>query len=309
MNYIFGIDIGGTSVKIGLFKDDQLIEKYQIPSNTTDKGKYVLEDIAKKVKSILKDHNIKLEEVLGFGFGVPGPVVKNLVIKCANLGWENVELDKEFKALMGQDVFVKVGNDATVAAIGEYTKMSIDKSIVFITLGTGVGGGIITNGKWLEGATGAAGEIGHVNIDKSGVMCTCGNRGCLETIASIRGWNRLALEVINEGKLTTKLDKNNLNPRFIHTLAKEGDEVGIEVVKRVSDALAYACANIAAIVNPDAFIIGGGISNAGWILIENLEKYYEKYAFYGVKNTQFELAKLGNDAGMYGCYYMVKKHD
>lgn len=308
MDYIFGIDIGGTSIKLGLFKKDALIEKYQIPTNTTNNSQYVLSDIANKIKAILKEHNLSLNDIQGFGFGVPGPVVKNLVIKCANLGWENIQLDKEFKALMGADVLVKVGNDATVAAIGEYTKMAIDKSIVFITLGTGVGGGIITNGKWLEGGMGAAGEIGHFNIDKSGVLCTCGNRGCLETVASIRGWNRMALELIEAGELKTKLDPNNLNPRFIHTLAKEGDEVGIEVVKRVADALAYACANIATVVNPDAFIIGGGISNAGWILIDNLKASFQKYAFYGVKDTEFELAQLGNNAGMYGCYYMVKHH-
>lgn len=307
MSYIFGIDIGGTSVKLGLFKDDKLVKKYQIPSNKEEKGKYVLRDITNKIKEILKKEKISLKDVKGFGFGVPGPVVKNRVVKCANLGWENVQLDKEFKDLMKADVYVKVGNDATVAAIGEYTKMGLDKSIVFITLGTGVGGGIISEGTWFEGATGAGGEIGHITIDKNGPLCTCGNRGCLETYTSIRGWNRFAEEIIKEGKLKTKLDINNLDPRFIHTFAKEGDEVGIEVVKRVADILGYACANIAAIINPDVFIIGGGISNAGWILIDNLKESFSKYAFYGVADTTFELAKLGNDAGMYGCYYMVKK--
>lgn len=309
MRYIFGIDIGATSVKLGLFKDDKLIKKYQMPSNTEEKGKYVLRDISNKIKEILKEEKISLKNVKGFGFGVPGTVVKNRVIRCVNLGWEDIQVDKEFKVLMGKDIYVKVGNDATLAGIGEYTKMGLNKTIVFITLGTGVGGGIINEGIWFEGATGAVGEIGHFNIDKNGPLCTCGNKGCLETYISIRGWNRIAEEVIKEGKLKTKLDINNLDPRFIHTLAKEGDEVGIEVVKRVADILGYACANIATVVNPDVFIIGGGISNAGWILIDNLKESFKKYAFYGVKNTTFELAKLGNDAGMYGCYYMVEKQD
>ncbi|NMA05513.1 MAG: ROK family protein [Acholeplasmataceae bacterium] len=307
MRYVFGIDVGGTTTKIGLFQDDKLIKKYQIRSNTEEKGKYVLGDITNKIKEVLKEEKISLKDIEGFGFGVPGPVVKNKVIRCANLGWENIQLDKEFKRLIGEDVYVKVGNDATIAAVGEYNKMGLDKSIVFITLGTGVGGGVISNGIWFEGATGANGEIGHINIDKNGPLCSCGKRGCLETYAGIRGWNRFAKELIEEGKLTTKLDINNLDPRFIHTLAKKGDEVGIEVVKRVADVLGYACANIAAIVNPDVFIIGGGISNAGWILIDNLQESFNKYAFYGVKGTTFELAKLGNDAGMYGCYYMIKK--
>lgn len=306
MKYVFGIDIGGTSIKMGLFGEGRLIEKYSIISNTQEKGKYVLGDIAKKINQIFKERHIHIEDVLGFGFGVPGPVSHNKVIKCANLGWENVDVEKEFKAIMG-DVKVLVANDATVAAYGEYTKLNIKEDIVFITLGTGVGGGIIIDDKWLEGAFGAGGEIGHMIIDKTGVPCGCGQRGCLETICGKNGWIRLAKECIDLGVYETKLDRNNLDPRAIHTLAKQGDQVGIEVVKKVADALGYACSIIAAIVNPHTFIIGGGISNAGYILMDNLKASFNKYAFYGVKDAQFKLAELSNDAGMYGCYYMVMK--
>ncbi|MDD2575155.1 MAG: ROK family protein [Acholeplasmataceae bacterium] len=308
MNYIFGIDVGGTNIKIGLFTENgELIEKNSIKTNKLNDGAYIIGDIASFCLSLLEEKGINKNEVLGFGFGVPGPVSNNIVIQAPNIGWKNLDLSKEFQKEIGFKTIIELANDATIAALGEYKEMGLKENIVFITLGTGVGGGIILDSKALEGAHGAGGEIGHIKVEYNHpIKCSCGLYGCLETVASISGITRIAQELIEEGKFETKLNRNHLNPKTIFDAAKNGDRLGNEVLNNVSDYIGRACASIAVTVDPAVFIIGGGISNAGDTLINAIEKAYQNYSHYGTIKTTFRLAKLGNDAGMYGSAELIR---
>lgn len=306
--YVFGIDVGGTSVKIGFMsKDGNLLESWSIPTDLRNHGDNILPDIAESIKKFLTIKNHSSKNIIGYGFGLPGPVFDNVAIRCPNLGWENVNVPEAFIHALGEKVMVKAGNDATVAAAGEYWKKNIPGDIVFITLGTGVGGGIVANNKVIDGAHGGGGEVGHIRVNfKNPVLCTCGLEGCLETECSIRGINRNARELIKKGNLKTVLiDDESLSPKKIFNVAKKGDPLALEVVDRVGYYLGLACAGIAVTTDPKMILIGGGISNAGEILIDSIKKHYSKFAHFSVRNMQFELASLGNDAGMFGAAYLV----
>lgn len=308
MNYIFGIDIGGTSIKIGLFTENgELLEKKSIKTNKLNDGAYIIGDIASFCLSLLERKGINKKEVLGFGFGVPGPVSNKIVIQAPNIGWKNLDFSKEFQKAIGFKTIIELANDATIAALGEYQAMGLKEDIVFITLGTGVGGGIVLESKVLEGAHGAGGEIGHIKVEYNHpIQCSCGLYGCLETVASISGITRIAQELIEENKFETKLNSNHLNPKTIFDAARMGDKLGKEVLNIVSDYIGRACASIAVTVDPAVFIIGGGISNAGDTLINAIEKAYQKHSHYGTMKATFRLAKLGNDAGMYGSAELIR---
>ena len=306
--YVFGIDVGGTSVKIGfLSSEGDLLESWSIPTDLRNHGDNILFDIAESIKKFMTMKSLKDSDIIGYGFGLPGPVLNDVAIKCPNLGWENVNVPEAFRSAYGKAVSVKAGNDATVAAAGEYWQRNIKGDIVFITLGTGVGGGIVANGKVVDGAHGAGGEIGHIRVNfDHPTACSCGLEGCLETECSIRGINRMAKSLIQSKKYKTTLtDDESLSPKHIFQAAKDGDAVGLKVADQVGYYLGLACAGIAVTTDPKVILIGGGISNAGDILLENIKKHYFKFAHFAVRNMQFELANLGNDAGMYGAAYLV----
>ncbi len=308
MKYVFGIDVGGTSIKIGLLdQQGNLVESFSIPTNLVDQGSHILSDVAQAIHAFNDKKGLKDEDILGYGFGLPGPVVDNVAIQCVNLGWKNVDVLKEFQTVFGKSVLVKAGNDASVAAAGEYWKQHIEGDIIFITLGTGVGGGIIANGKVIDGAHGAGGEIGHIRAEfNEPQACTCGLSGCLETETSIRGINARARKLLKTNQYkTTLVDNENLSPKLIFTAANAGDELGLAVADKVGEYLGLTCSMLAATVDPKAILIGGGISNAGQILIDAIKKHYRNFAFSAIKDMQFELAKLGNDAGMYGAAYLI----
>lgn len=308
--YCFGVDIGGTTIKMGLFtKDCQLLSKWEIPTDKSNGGSNILTDVAKAIDNKLTAENISKEDVIGVGIGVPGPVNKdNVVLKCVNLGWGVFKVGEEVKKLTGISN-IKVGNDANVAALGEAT--TADNSgyddMVMLTLGTGVGGGVIINDKILAGTNGAAGELGHIQVrfDEED-SCGCGKKGCLEQYASATGIVKEAkryMEAHDDETVLRKID--NLTAKDIFDHAKEGDEVSLKLVDRLGMYLGTACSHIASVVDPEAFVIGGGVSKAGNILIDNIVKYYEMYAMEPLKGKPFVLAKLGNDAGIYGCARMV----
>ena len=308
--YCFGVDIGGTTIKMGLFTEDcQLVEKWEIPTDKSDNGNNILLDVAKAIDNKLNEKSINKVGVLGVGIGVPGPVNRdNVVLKCVNLGWGIFKVGEEVTKLTGIDN-IKVGNDANVAALGE-ASMAGDKGysdMVMLTLGTGVGGGVIINGKILAGTNGAAGELGHIQVkfdeeDK----CGCGKKGCLEQYASATGIVKEAKRYLAANNDETPLRNiDNLTAKDIFDYAKEGDNVSLKLVDQLGMYLGTACSHIASVVDPQAFVIGGGVSKAGNILIENIVKYYEKYAMEPLRGKPFELAKLGNDAGIYGCAKMV----
>lgn len=302
--YGFGVDIGGTTVKIGLFNiDGTMLEKWEIPTNTADGGVAILDDVAASVLGKIAEKGIDKEEILGIGLGVPGPVDSTGVVhKCVNLGWGVFNVEEALSEKTG--LIVKAGNDANVAALGEAWQGGGKgyQNVVMVTLGTGVGGGIILNGKILPGTNGAAGEIGHIHVDdEEEECCGCGNKGCLEQYASATGIVRMAKKKLaSETRQTVLTEKDPLTSKDIFDAAKDGDVVAEELVEQLCNVLGTTLARVSCVVDPEVFVIGGGVSKAGEILTEGVAKYYNINAFHASRNCKITLAKLGNDAGMYG---------
>ncbi|MCM1267898.1 MAG: ROK family glucokinase [Bacteroidales bacterium] len=302
--YIFGVDVGGTTVKMGLFdKDGNVLEKWEIPTRTENGGEKILPDIADSIRAKLAEKKIDKENVLGVGVGVPGPVDGNgIVHRAVNLGWGEVDLKKELSALL-DGMRVEGGNDANVAALGEMWKGGGQghRNLVAVTLGTGVGGGIIINGEILTGATGAGGEIGHIHVeDDETEACGCGNFGCLEEYASATGITRLANRALAASDKDSVLRKGEVSAKAVFDAVKAGDALAIEVAQKFGDYLGKGLSVIAGVINPEIFVIGGGVSKAGEVLFDYIKPSFEKTVFHGSRNVIFALATLGNDAGIYG---------
>lgn len=310
MKYCFGVDIGGTTVKMGLFEaTGTILEKWEIKTHTEEEGKAILPDVAASLKEKKAEHDLADSDIIGVGVGVPAPVTEEgIVFGSANLGWKYKEVKKELEELTGLDV--EVGNDANVAALGEMWKGGGlgQKNIVMVTLGTGVGGGIIIDGQILTGANGAGGEIGHICVNYEETdQCGCGNRGCLEQYASATGIVRLAKKKLEAGTADTVLNAENLTAKDVFDAVKAGNQVAMEIAEEFGRYLGYALANIAALVDPAAIVIGGGVSKAGEILLDYVEKAYKERVFFANKKVRFALAQLGNDAGIFGAAKMVLK--
>lgn len=311
MKYIFGIDIGGTTCKIGFFDlEGNQVSKWEVPTDKSLGGSNIIKDILKSCKNYLLNSNILENDVIGYGFGIPGSVKNNIVNKCVNIGWGVVDFQKECKKYLESDKLVICNNDANVACYGEVWQGNAKgiTSAVMLTLGTGVGSGVIIDNKIIEGENGAAGELGHIFIDdKFNFLCNCGKYGCLETVASATGIVKIAQYYLERKMYKTNLlNDNELTSKKIFDFAKMNDELALKVVEEVGRYLGIACANISCTIDPTIFIIGGGVSNAGQILLDEIKKNYIKYCFHASKNTKFVLAKLKNDAGIYGAAYLVK---
>lgn len=302
--FYIGADIGGTTVKIGMFSHTgELMEKWEIATRVEDEGKNILPDVAASIeeKRAEKDGNI-----MGIGVGVPGPITDDgTVLKCPNIHWPVFNVRDTLASLTGVGN-VKIGNDANVAALGEMWKgggRGFD-SIVMVTLGTGVGGGVILGGKILTGSKGAGGEIGHMKVElNESDVCGCGGRGCLEQYSSATGIVRMAKKEMREDSRLA--GRKNLSAKAVFDAAKEGDEYACYIVDKFAKYLGVALANVAHVVDPEAFVIGGGVSRAGDIIIKNIEKYYNDNVLYALRDKEFRLAQLGNDAGIYGAVRMV----
>ncbi len=309
MKYCFGIDVGGTTVKLGLFDTEgNVIDKWEIKTRSENGGVNVLPDIAEAVKGKMEEKGIAAEDVAGAGIGVPGPVTNDgYVNKAVNLGWnERFNVEEKLSSMLGLPV--KAGNDANVAALGEMWKGggAGAENVVFVTLGTGVGGGIIIGGKIVTGSHGAGGEIGHIHVeDKETDRCGCGNHGCLEQYASATGVVRIANKLLKETEEETVLRTGEISAKTVFDAVKAGDAFAIKVAEQFGKYLGTALANISAIVDPEVFVIGGGVSKAGEVLLDYIKKYYVPNAFHGCRETRFELAKLGNDAGIYGTARLI----
>ena len=309
-SYCFGIDIGGTTVKCGLFlTTGELCEKWEIKTRTEDGGKAILPDVAAAIQAKMKEKGIAKEQVTGVGVGVPGPVVKEREVTVAvNLHWGHTMLADELETLLG-GIPVKVGNDANVAALGEAWKGAAAgaKNVIMVTLGTGVGGGIILDSRIISGSHGAGGEIGHAAVQHDETeKCNCGNRGCLEQYASATGIVRVAKRVMEATDEESVLRGfSRLSAKNVLDAYKEGDKLAAKVMDEVGEKLGSALAVFACVVDPEAIVIGGGVSRAGQPLIDCIEAHYKKYAFSACKETPIILAKLGNDAGIYGSARMV----
>ena len=308
MKYCFGVDIGGTTVKLGLFTTDgEIVDKWEIKTRTENQGEAVLPDIAEALKEKLEEKKIDRDEVEGIGVGVPAPVnTEGVVQNTANLGWGYKEVKREMEELSGMRA--EIGNDANVAALGEMWLGAGKgrKNIVMVTLGTGVGGGIISDGKPLVGAHGAGGEIGHlcVNYEETD-HCGCGNTGCLEQYASATGITRLANIRLAKDDAKSVLREQEVSAKTVFDAVKAGDAVAKEIAEEFGKYLGHAMANLAAVADPSAIVIGGGVSKAGEVLIEYVEKNFKERAFFANKDTEFVLATLGNDAGICGAAKLI----
>ena len=308
-SYCFGIDIGGTTVKCGLFlTTGELCEKWEIKTRTENGGKAILPDVAAAIQSKMGEKGIAKEQVTGVGVGVPGPVVKEREVTVAvNLHWGHTMLADELEALLG-GIPVKVGNDANVAALGEMWKGGGEgtKNLIMATLGTGVGGGIIIDGKIITGSHGAGGEIGHACVEPTETeTCNCGNKGCLEQMASATGIVRLAKRILDENTEVTVLKKDRISAKSVFDAYKAGDKVAARIVDKFAGYLGNALAIFSCVVDPEIIVIGGGVSKAGQPLIDAVEKYFRRDAFVTCKDTPIVLAKLDNDAGIYGAAKLV----
>ena len=306
--YVFGVDVGGTTVKMGLFNvAGEVLEKWEIKTRTENGGEAIIPDIAAAANGKLEEKGIAKEEVAGIGIGIPGPINEEGVVPhTANLGWGYKEVTRELEELTGLPC--KGGNDANVAALGEAWKGGAAgySNVVMVTLGTGVGGGIIIGEKIITGSNGAGGEIGHLHVDDNiPGHCGCGNQGCLEQVASATGITNLANQALAASDKPSMLREGEVSAKTVFDAVKEGDELAKEVAERFGKYLGTALASITAIVDPQAIVIGGGVSKAGPIILEYIEKYYQKYCFKSCRDVKFALATLGNDAGIYGCAKMV----
>lgn len=309
--YAYGVDIGGTTIKIGFFETTgDIIETWEIPTRTQNDGQLVLPDIAKSIEENNEKHSITADDIEGIGMGVPGPVGDDgTVFKCVNLGWGVFNVATTLSELCG-GIKVKAGNDANVAALGEMWQGGGKgyQDVVMVTLGTGVGGGIIKDGKIISGTNGAAGEIGHMPMcDDEDEVCGCGKKGCLEQYASANGLVKVAIKYIStHPEVQTALDINaGFSAKDVCDAAKSGDAAAIAAVEQAMGMLGKALATVSCVIDPQVYVIGGGLSKAGDIIIDTASKYYKQYAFHASKTTELKLATLGNSAGMYGGVKMV----
>ena len=309
MRYGFGIDLGGTTVKIAYFDENgTMLDKWEIPTVTANGGKQILPDIAASIRQYIEQKTIDPASIIGVGIGVPGPVSsKGVVNKCINLGWGVFNIAEELSNLVGFPV--KAGNDANVAALGEFWKgggRGCD-NMVFVTLGTGVGGGIVVEGHLLHGAHGSGAEIGHLVLNRDETIpCNCGKRGCVEQYCSATGIVRLAKEAMEGVSELSRLHRANpLTCKDIFDAGKAGDALALQVLDQYYAYLGEFLGTLCCVVDPDAVVLGGGVSKAGQMLLDGTRPYFDKYVFHAASGAKFALASLGNDAGAYGAFKLA----
>ena len=310
--YAFGIDLGGTTAKIGLFTTTgDLLEKWEVPTDTSDQGARILPNLAAAVQDKMAQRSLSPDQIEGVGLGVPGPVQDSSVVAivCANLGgWGDCDAGAQLSQLLG-GLRVQVGNDANVAALGEIWMGAAKgcRSAVRVTLGTGVGGGVVADGKLIEGAHGAGGEIGHITVNpQETAQCGCGKHGCLEQYSSATGVVRCMNKLLEQNPdVPCTLRGRDFAAKDVFDAARSGDKLAQQEVEDMTLTLALALGNIAAITDPEMFLVGGGVARAGDVLLEPLSRHYQANAFLSCRNTPIRLASLGNDAGIYGAVRLI----
>ena len=310
--YAFGIDLGGTTAKIGLFTTSgALLEKWEVATDTSHAGEHILENLAAAILGKMKEQSIQPEQVEGVGIGVPGPVLDSSIVPivCANLGgWGERNVSAQLSGLL-DGLKVLVGNDANVAALGEIWMGAAKgaKNAVMVTLGTGVGGGVVVNGKVIDGVHGAGGEIGHITVNRhETAVCGCGKRGCLEQYSSATGVVRCMKKLLDENPdIPCPLRGTDFAAKDVFDAARSGDALAAREVDEMTDTLGMALASIAATTDPEMFMIGGGVARAGEVLFDPLREHYKTYAFKSCRETPIVAATLGNDAGIYGSVRLI----
>lgn len=315
--WLVGVDLGGTTIKMAFVNHyGEIVDKWEIPTDISEKGKNIPTDIAKAIDQKLVDLGQSKNKLEAIGIGAPGPVnsANGSLYVAINLGWSNFPLKDRLE--METSLPVVVDNDANIAAIGEMWKGAGDgaKDLVCVTLGTGVGGGIIANGSIVRGVNGAAGEIGHVtSVPEEGAPCNCGKTGCLETVASATGVVRLAMHTLETTTTSSVLRKTHsdnkvITAKMIFDAAKAQDELALHIVNELAFHLGLALANLANGLNPEKIVIGGGVSKAGDTLLTPLKEQFKRFAFPRVaQGAELTIATLGNDAGVIGGAWLAKE--
>ena len=309
MKYGFGIDLGGTTVKLAYFDETgTMLDKWEIPTDISENGKHILPDIAAAILAYIEEKKIPREALLGAGIGVPGAGnSQGIVAGCDNLGWGHFSVKDALEPLLGMPVVA--GNDATVAALGECWKGGGQgyKSMVLVTLGTGVGGGIILDGKPVHGSTGAGGEIGHMVLNRNETaVCGCGKKGCVEQYCSATGIARLTRLALAESDTPSSLrGLERIMAKDVFDAASAGDKLAQDVLEQVYAYMGEFIANICCVVNPEIIVFGGGVSRAGQPLLEGVKRHFARWGYHACQDTKFALATLGNDAGAYGAFKLV----
>lgn len=309
--YAFGVDLGGNAIKIGLFQTTgNLVEKWTIPARLEDHGSHLLADVVDAIRAKMAERSLTWDVVEGVGMGVPGPVDQDgTVMRCVNLGWDILNVPQAVRELEPAIEKLKVANDVNAATLGEMWQGGAqwNNSAVMVTLGVGIGSGIVVDNKVFVGSTGAAGEIGHMCVNpKETERCTCGNYGCLEQYCSDTGLVRTAQAVLEERPEEPSLLRDGeITPKAICQAAKKGDAAATEVLERFGQLMGQALTAVACTVNPQVFVIGGQMAQAGMAILKPIETYFRRYAFHAFRNTPFVLAELGEDAGIYGSVRML----
>lgn len=315
---ILAADIGGTTCKLGVLDENlEILHKWEIPTKTENNGESILKNVYDSFVANAKHKNYDMNDVLGIGLGVPGPIdFKTGVVNGAiNLNWHGkINIKEQFEKLSGLPVYVD--NDANVATLGEKFKGAgqNEPDVICVTLGTGVGGGIISNNELVHGHNGSGGELGHFKVDfKERFQCNCGKKGCLETVASATGVVNLSYHYYAELQFQTVIEdaiKNRtLQAKMVFDAAKAGDEFATYVIKKVARNLAYALSVFSVVTNPKYIIIGGGVSKAGDFLIQHIEDVYREITFKpATQGTKIVTATLGNDAGIIGAAGLIKQY-
>ena len=309
MRFGFGVDLGGTTVKIAYFDENgTMLTKWEIPTVTSGGGSQILPDIAASIRQFIAQKTINPADIIGVGIGVPGPVNgKGIVNKCVNLGWGVFNIAEDLSRLVGFPV--KAGNDANVAALGEYWKgggKDCD-NMVFVTLGTGVGGGIVVEGNLLHGTHGSGAEIGHMVLNREETeRCGCGKCGCVEQYCSATGIVRLATRALAVSEDDSKLRRcNPLTCKDIFDCGRAGDPLATKILDQYYAYLGEFLADVCNVIDPEAVVLGGGVSKAGQMLLDGTRPYFDKYVFHAASGARFALASLGNDAGAYGAFKLA----
>ena len=309
MKYGFGVDIGGTTVKIAFFtQGGDLLEKWEIPTALENDGANILPDVANALLTYLNQKQLNKSQILGIGVGIPGAVKDGVVNRCINLNWGIVDVQAVLSGLTGLNV--STGNDANLAALGEAWKGSASgcKNMVLATLGTGLGGGVVMDGKLVNGANASGGEIGHIVLNPEETeLCTCGNRGCAEQYCSATGVVRLAKRYLDNCKEESVLrNLPNMTCKDVFDSAKAGDACATAILEQMYALLGRLLATVCNTVDPEIMVIGGGVSNAGQPLLDGIARHFPRFAFHALRDkAQFRIASLGNDAGVYGAMKLL----
>lgn len=311
--WLVGVDLGGTTTKIAFLSTyGEILHKWEIPTDKSDSGKHIIVHIAKSIDAKLEQLDVEKEQLIGIGMGAPGPVEmrRGIIYEAINLGWsENTPLKDLIEMETGLPAVID--NDANCAALGEMWKGAGNgaKDLVCVTLGTGVGGGVITKGEIVHGIRGAGGELGHITVvPKGGYSCNCGKTGCLETVASATGVVRVAREKLKSSTEDSVLrDLKAIGAKQVFDAARAGDSLALKIVDQLAYYLGLSLANLGNVVNPEKIVIGGGVSKAGKTLLEPVMNYFKRFAFPKVRtSTTIDIATLENDAGVIGAAWLVK---